>query len=74
MHVLPCSTYLCSPLQEKPMHVCHKVLDWLEGELTSMPWSSWMRKSRGVWGTWPVSHEGPHTLFRVIQSELGPLI
>ena len=39
-----------------------------------MPWSSWMRKSRGVAGTWPVSQEAPHTLFRVCQLELEPLI
>lgn len=39
---------------------------------TSVPVSSWMRMSRGGWGTEVISQDAPHTLFMLSQLLLGP--
>lgn len=41
---------------------------------TSVPWSSWILKSRGGSGMEVDSQEAPHTLFMPSQPVLGPLI
>ena len=37
-----------------------------------MPVSSWMRTSRGGWGTEVISQDAPQTLFMLSQLVLGP--